>query len=70
MELMWKGGYVEKQAHPQGRASVRFSFKSRGTAVSQFYSKMSISDVNSQQSLASPWLCGGSLLWKRQGTVE
>lgn len=33
MELMWKGGYVEKQAHPQGRASVGFSLKSRGTAV-------------------------------------
>lgn len=67
---MWKGGYVEKR-HIHKGGQVLDSLLSPGVLqCSQFYSKMSISDVNSQQSLASPWLCGGSLLWKRQGTVE
>lgn len=33
VELIWRGRYVEKQTHPQGKASVGFPLKYRGTAV-------------------------------------
>lgn len=71
VELIWKGRCAEKQTHPQGKASVGFSLKYRGTAVLLvLLQDEHLSDVNSQQNLASPWLWGGSLLQKRQGAVE
>lgn len=35
VELIWKGRYVEKQAHPQGKAGVGFSLKYRDTVGRQ-----------------------------------
>lgn len=63
---MLKSRHIHK-----GRKLFDSLFKYRDTAVLLvLLQDEHLSDVNSQQSLASPGFGGGSLLWKRPGAVD
>lgn len=73
VELIWKGRYVQKQTHPhKGRQVFEFLRKYRGYAVLFLDARLRVklSEVKSQQSLASPWLGGEQLAREETGAVE